>query len=73
MLELGFTCWRELNQDEDIDGFWSGFGIEIYESSWEGDFNFATHIQDGEFKSGYSIRDRQHIKDIVKAITGKDI
>lgn len=59
LIELGFTCERPYDKSNDLDGLWvDKNGITLYQEFLPGEsFNFATRTKDGEFKSGYEIKD----------------
>lgn len=68
-----FTLERARNKDKDVDGIWYN-GFSLLESSWDGDFNFATYVRgNGEFKSGYQIPYVHRLQNLVKSLSGRDL
>lgn len=73
--DLGFENWQERDDKYDVDGLWTNkHGITIHEG-WKGEsFSFATRTrEDGSFKAGYNIESKQHLENIVKAITNNAV
>jgi hypothetical protein len=69
LTSLGFSCIRERDKDNDLDGIWYRDGVSLYQEFWEGeDFNFATRTEDGEFKSGYNIKDVDQLESLFKGL-----
>lgn len=70
----GFACIRERDKDNDKDGHWVKDGLTIYQDFWSGDeFNFATRVENGEFKAGYRVKDLQRLRELYKGIEGKEL
>ncbi len=70
LLNLGFSCERKRDKNNDLDGLWYKDGIYLYQEFWEGeDFNFATRLdEDGEFKSGYTIKDKDQLENLFRGL-----
>lgn len=54
---INFEFIEERKRRNDVDGIWIKHGVTIYESAWDGDFNYGTYVKsDGEFKGGFAIK-----------------
>ena len=65
---------RKRDKEKDIDGLWILNGITIYESAWDGDFNYATYVRgDGEFKGGFQIKRVHQLQNLFQALSTREI
>ena len=68
LLELGFECIR--NRNEDLDGLWFKDGVTLHQDFWEGkNFYFPTKLDDkGELKSGTLVDNVDRLNELIRLL-----
>jgi hypothetical protein len=65
LIYFNFSNDRKRNKKSDVDGLWIKDGVTLYESAWDGDFNYGTYVRgDGEFKGGFSVDYVHHLQNL---------